>query len=418
MGGVPQSKASQASRSLTISADEVPYNYTPLTSNLYISSDLTDKRPILYIDNMCYYAKNNIPNYTTITSIPEEHSPNSINTSLAQDWSYTFYDCENLISLPDPFYDTSNAINMNYIFGYCGNLATVPNFDTSNVTNMVAMFSGCSNLTTIPNFDTGNVTNMGAMFSSCSNLTTVPNFDTSNVTSMHRMFSYCNNLTTIPNFDTSNVTSMYSMFSHCTNLTTLPDFDTSNVTSMTEAFNFCNNLTTIPIFNTTKLIGVQGMFAFCYKLKGDLYIISNNIQNAFNVFTSSGPTKNIYVHANSNTYRAFFNAMNIKYGENYSNNWHTYLKTMENSYANISPNYNTSSNNTVYENGTIAFNKSYKFPTNKIALLPRTLIGFYRNAPFIEITPFKNYNLTFYQYSDNTIDIYHDNILWGKIVQI
>ena len=265
-GGVPQSKASQASRSLTISAGEVPYNYTPLTSNLYISSDLTNVEPIPLIMNMADYASFNIANYNTITSIPEDHSPNSINTSLAQDWSYAFYKCENLTSLPDPFYDTSNATNMKGMIRSCKNLTTIPNFDTNNVTDMDGMFSYCNNITTIPNYNTTNVTNMSATFSGCHNLTTIPNFDTSNVTNMRMMFSSCKNLTTIPNFDTSNVTNMDAMFEVCYNLTTVPNFDTNNVTDMHSMFYECYNLITIPNYNTTNVTSMEAIFSGCHNL--------------------------------------------------------------------------------------------------------------------------------------------------------
>ena len=40
---------------------------------------------------MAEYAKDNIPSYATITSIPSGHLPSDINTSLAQDWSDAFF---------------------------------------------------------------------------------------------------------------------------------------------------------------------------------------------------------------------------------------------------------------------------------------------------------------------------------------
>lgn len=65
---------------------------------------------------MANYASLSIPNYVRITKIPSGHLPTDINTSGAQNWYKAFYWCRNLTSLPDPFYDTSNATNMRRLF--------------------------------------------------------------------------------------------------------------------------------------------------------------------------------------------------------------------------------------------------------------------------------------------------------------
>ncbi len=92
-------------------------------------------------------------------------------------------------------FDTSNVIDMSYMFNGCGNLTSldISNFDTKNVTDMNSMFSNCNSLTSLDlsNFDTNKVTDMSSMFSDCSNLTNLnlSNFDISNVTSASQMFS-------------------------------------------------------------------------------------------------------------------------------------------------------------------------------------------------------------------------------------
>ena len=48
------------SKSISIPASNVPYTYGPLVSDIYISSDMTDVKPIVYIDNMVNYARYNI----------------------------------------------------------------------------------------------------------------------------------------------------------------------------------------------------------------------------------------------------------------------------------------------------------------------------------------------------------------------
>jgi surface protein len=412
--GVPQSRAGQASRSLTINSGEVPYNYTPLTSNLYISSDLIlDNRTV--VTNMIYYARNNIPSYQGMRNIPEEYSPNSINTNLAQNWFGTFYNCTYLTNLPNPFYDTSNATNMAWIFDYCYNLTTVPNFDTSNVTDMSSMFVSCESLTTVPNFDTSNVTNMANMFqmsiydttrpSDSSKLKIVPNFNTSKVTNMNGMFENCENLTTIPNFDTSNVTDMGSMFSNCNSPIILPNFNTSNVTSMRYMFFNCYNLTTIPNFDTSKVTNMFNMFSNCYNVQGNFYISSNNMQNARSLFYNTpNYTKNIYCHANTTTYNSIYSAMG---GNTYNSNWNAYLKTMENDYAHIWISFGGGYDEPVYE--------TFRFPTNKIAVIRRNTSDPTESSiiNIIEVTPYTDYNIAITQ-DDLDGWISHNGVLWGS----
>ena len=406
-GGVTRTSSAQTSRNITISAGEVPYNYAPLTSNLYISSDLTDEEPIPLIMNMKYYARNNIPNYSSITEIPSGHLPTDINTSAAQNWSGAFSYCNALITLPAPFYNTSNATNMGSMFIFCYNLSTVPDFDTGNVTDMSDMFSGCANITTVPNFDTGNVTDMSKIFSSCRNidtgnvtdmsdmfyqcrnLTTVPNFDTSKVTNMSDMFYSCNNLTTIPNFDTSNVTDMSYMF-YGTNITSVPNFDTSNVTNMTRMFTFCYNLTTIPIFNINNVTRMTDMFSWCNNIQGNLYIESNNVTNTYNLFASTpNYTKNIYCHANSTTYNTIYANM----GNNtYNSNWNAYLKTFEDPIGSISQidsiQIDSIPDGEIYQNTAI-----FRSPVNTCAVYipsPDNRILF--TSPNFKLDPYTDYN--------------------------
>ena len=184
-GGVTRS-------SVTTTVDN-PYTISNLQYNCRVNSSIyRENRPV--ITNMANYAQRNIPGYSSITEIPSGHLPTDINTSLAKGWSNAFGTCLGIRSFPDPFYNTSNAIDMSWMFKMCLNLTTVPNFDTSNVTDMSYMFYSCENLTTVPNFDTSNVIDMSYMFDYCTNLTTIPNFNTSKVTYMGAMFWDCSNI--------------------------------------------------------------------------------------------------------------------------------------------------------------------------------------------------------------------------------
>ena len=357
----------------------MPYTYGPLVSDLYISSDTMEKQPTIIL-NMYNYASANIPNYNKITEIPNEYSPEWLNTSLAQDWSYAFSNCRNLISLPDPFYNTSNATNMNNMFYYCGELTIIPNFNTSNATNMSSMFSSCYYLTSIPNFYTSNVTDMKYMFSSCWGLTSIPNFDTSNVTDMGYMFQFCTNLTTIPNFNTSNVTDMRSMFFNCTNLTTVPNFDTSKVAYIGGIFQN-TNLQKIPIINLANCISYARAFANCTNLSGDLYVENTRTytHSFINIFNGcSTYERNIYCHANTTTYNSiYFDLGNTTYNAEQR----CYLKTMENDYAEIFP-------EPINDYGKIYI---VRFPTNKVQVCIPDISNSFIGKNVIEVTPYTDY---------------------------
>ena len=102
----------------------------------------------------------------------------------------------------------SNSGALFYQFSKLEEIEGLELLDTSNVINMSYMFSGCSSLTNldVSSFNTSNVTDMSNMFRSCSSLTNldVSNLDTSHVTDMESMFKNCSSLTSLElsNFDT------------------------------------------------------------------------------------------------------------------------------------------------------------------------------------------------------------------------
>ena len=71
-------------------------------------------------------------------------------------------------------FDTSNVIDMSFMFNGCHALDSidVSNWDASKVINMWAMFYGCVALTSldVSGWNTSKVTNMESMFYSCKNL--------------------------------------------------------------------------------------------------------------------------------------------------------------------------------------------------------------------------------------------------------
>ena len=90
-------------------------------------------------------------------------------------------DCKSLISLPDiSKLNTSNVIDMSYMFDNCESLILLPDissWNTSNVSDINHMFSGCKSLLSLPDiskWDTANVKKMNDVFSFCSSLISLP----------------------------------------------------------------------------------------------------------------------------------------------------------------------------------------------------------------------------------------------------
>ena len=201
---------------------------------------------------MNYYTR--IPNYDTITTLPEE------NAKYIKEALPNVYNCENMLygcsaltSIDTTGWDTSKVTNMGHMFYYCNALTTldVSKWDTSKVTYMNYMFNNCKSLTTLD----------------------VSKWDTSKVTKMHWMFQYCTSLTTLDlsNWDTSNVTDMYGTFFGCNALTTIKGIiDMKSCTSYSYMFYNCPKLTGVKIKNPpsgiTATSGIGGLAAGKYEI--------------------------------------------------------------------------------------------------------------------------------------------------------
>ncbi len=175
-------------------------------------------------------------------------------------------------------FDTSQVINMNYMFNRCGSLTSLDlsHFDTSQVTSMGAMFNRCRGLSylNVNSFDTSQVIDMRMMFAGCSSLINldVSHLNTSKVVDMWRMFAECSSLTSldVSHLDTSQVTNMNEMFNDCSSLTSLnvSNFDTSKVKDMMLMFADCSKLTSLDVsnFDTSQVTNMWWMFAGCRSL--------------------------------------------------------------------------------------------------------------------------------------------------------
>lgn len=199
---------------------------------------------------------------------------NKIVPSTTSCWFYRLYNVASIEGIEN--LDTSLTTNMFSMFGEASGLSKidVSNFDTSNVVNMSYMFDACrAEELDVKEFNTSNVVNMSNMFSRCNvRKLNLQGFDTSNVTDMSGMFrsmSFLQELN-LSSFNTENVVNMKNMFSG-SNLIALDltDFNTSNVTDMSYMFNYMGSLQELNLssFNTENCTNMENMFENCKELK-------------------------------------------------------------------------------------------------------------------------------------------------------
>ena len=295
-------------------ADDLPEGFEPTDANtisladsenpVYIFFDNTDDKGIMYV-----YSGN-------ATSI------------MNPDSSYLFSRIANLSAVPAvSFWDTSNVINMSYMFSDAGRNARVFNldlssWDTSNVTNINNMFYYTGESTStfnldLSSWDTSSVTDTSNMFnhagSSATDWTIVglSYWDTSRVINMESMFYHAGYKATnwsigdLSSWDTSSVTNMRTMFSDAGGSATnwsivgLSYWDTSSVTDMYGMFIGAGSDATTFIldlsgWNTSSVTNMGSMFSYAGR-NATTWSIGNlsswdtsNVTNMSNMFSNTG----------------------------------------------------------------------------------------------------------------------------------
>ena len=167
MGGGTETKLKEFDLQRFAEVDN-PYE-TIISSNIITSGSI--QQPLVYLS---YYARDNIANYETITTIPQENIEYLSSGLSASNCRGMFHRCSALISIPWNEFniDTSQVIDMSYMFYYCRALTSLDlsNFNTSKVTSMGTMFRQCLRLKEIicpKGFDLSSCSNISDMFTSC-----------------------------------------------------------------------------------------------------------------------------------------------------------------------------------------------------------------------------------------------------------
>ena len=195
---------------------------------------------------------------------------NKFITDKVRDMNSMFSSCYKLEHLDIYNFNTSNINDMSFMFSKCYNLEDINGIDkfiTNKVGNMKSMFQACFKLEylDLSNFNTSNVIDMSYMFNKCNKLKEIKGinkFITDKVINMYAMFQECFELEylDLSNFNTSNVNSMSYMFNNCKKLKylNLLNFEINNITENMLSFdqkdkcNFItNNIELTNLFNLT-----------------------------------------------------------------------------------------------------------------------------------------------------------------------
>ena len=197
----------------------------PNSSNLF--SEFTQVKKIDLNNLDTSNVTNMMSMFAICTSLADLNIRN-LKTSNVTNMANMFNNCFELTNLDLSNFDTSNVTTMQGMFAGDRNLKSIKfgqSFDTSNVTKMGVMFNGCESLTEldVSKFNTSKAIDMNYMFGGLPNIhLDLRNFDTSKVTNMSFMFANSNFTSLdLSSFDTSNVTTMSWMFSDASNLQTI-----------------------------------------------------------------------------------------------------------------------------------------------------------------------------------------------------
>ena len=126
-----------------------------------------------------------------------------------------FLGCKKLKKLPDiSKWNTSNIIEMKYLFGECSDLITLPDISKWKIKKVYlikGLFLKCSSLTELPDiskWDTSEVISLEFLFFGCSALKSLPDISKWNVNKVIRLcdlFFNCSSLESLPDISKWNI---------------------------------------------------------------------------------------------------------------------------------------------------------------------------------------------------------------------
>lgn len=209
--------------------------------------------------------------------------PKLFNTSIVEDMSHMFYDCQSVAEIDLSMFATKNVRYMEYMFSRCSNLTKIVFsqgfeniFNTENVISTSNMFSFCTNLA-INNFlefsSLKSVSDASKMFAGCSSLICDDlSFIMPNASDVSGMFDGCETIESV-NILAEKIVNAEHMFSGCSSLKSVnfSQCNMSSVTNMTNMFLYCSNLEYVTFPDNFDIDHVQD--------KGEIFLGCTNIKS-------------------------------------------------------------------------------------------------------------------------------------------
>lgn len=130
-------------------------------------------------------------------------------------------------------------------------LSGIKNIKAFNTTGTWNLFTGCSSLTTLPTIDWSTANSLNYTFGSCSSLVTIPNnyfstIDTTVAHDLNQMFTNCYKLTDVSCLANIKPATLNKTFNWCSDLVTIPQLDLSllgtGMTTSSKKYLFLNTI--------------------------------------------------------------------------------------------------------------------------------------------------------------------------------
>lgn len=233
------------------------------------------------------FAKNNIPNYDTITSVPEEFA--TMDFSESENLTYLWSGMVKCKEFPDIY--APKATNISFMFTNTA-CSRVPSVIAPNATNVEAMFANNENNMSstayyeLGKIKVGKVNSCQWLFNMTKNIKYIISlFDTSYCTNFSTMFDWMLLLEQVPWFDTRRGQKLSSMLSRCKKLQKIEKpIDLRCCTNISAMLYQCNSLVTegIQFTNVPRTLDFTNIFKDGTDNSNNRYKIINYIETALN----------------------------------------------------------------------------------------------------------------------------------------
>lgn len=255
-------------------------------------------------DSSYFLSDSNATNW--FTSVNKITNLALLDTSKVTSMNHMFYGMHLMTTLDVGHFDTSNVVDMGWMFAAFPNITgstmsltslDVSNWDTSKVETIRAMFQACIVLKDldVSGWTMSSCKNISYAFNGCRVITTldVSNWDVSNVEGMSSLFSGCYVMPTldVSKWDIRKCKDFSATFANCYALTSVDvsNWDVSGVEDMGSLFAYCKALTALDLskWELLSCTNMKSMFNGCISLvqiSGIENLDVGNVENMASLF--------------------------------------------------------------------------------------------------------------------------------------